>query len=90
MPGASRDSIFNLLDSIKSKYPDHLFIFIGEVNLPVVVSVSGKAKDKYNAGMLVKKVAGVLGGSGGGRPDVASGAGKDKSKVQEALGVINE
>ena len=90
LPGTARDGIFNLLDSIKGKYPDHLFVFIGEVNLPVVVSVSGKAKEKYNAGLLVKKIAGVLGGSGGGRPDMASGAGKDKSKVQEALGAIDE
>ena len=90
LAGASRDNIFNLLDSIKGKYPDHLFVFIGEVNLPVVVSVSGKAKEKYNAGLIVKKVAGVLGGSGGGRPDIASGAGKDASKVNEALGAIDE
>ena len=90
MPGASRDDIFHLLDTIKSKYPNHLFVFIGEKNLPVVVSVSGKAKEKYNAGVLVKKVAGVLGGSGGGRPDVASGAGKDSSKIKEALGAIDE
>ena len=90
LPGADRNAIFNLLDSIKGKYPNHLFLFIGEVNLPVVVSVSGKAKERYNAGMLVKKVAGVLGGSGGGRPDMASGAGKDASKINEALGAINE
>ena len=90
LPGASRDTIFGLLDSIKGRYPDHVFLFIGEVNLPIVVSVSGKAKEKYNAGLLVKKVAGILGGSGGGRPDMASGAGKDPSKVKEALGAINE
>ena len=90
VPGASRDNIFSLLDSIKGKYPDHLFIFIGEVNMPVVVSVSGKAKDKYHAGNVVKKVATILGGSGGGRPDIASGAGKDKSKINEALEVIHE
>ena len=60
------------------------------MNLPVVVSVSGKAKEKYNAGLLVKKVANVLGGSGGGRPDMASGAGKDPSKINEALGAIDE
>ena len=90
LAGASRDNIFSILDSIKSKYNDHVFIFIGEVNLPIVVSVSGKAKDKYNAGMIVKKVASILGGSGGGRPDMASGAGKDPSKIDEALKVINE
>ena len=90
MAGATRDNIFSLLDSIKGKYPNHLFIFIGEVNLPVVVSVSGTAKEKYHAGNIVKKVASIMGGSGGGRPDMASGAGKDKSKINEALEVIHE
>ena len=52
--------------------------------------VDAIAKEKYNAGLIVKKVAGVLGGSGGGRPDIASGAGKDASKVNEALGAIDE
>ena len=85
----NRDNIMSLLDSIKSKYPHHVFLFIGDTNLPVVVSVSGEALKKYHAGNLVKQVAGILGGSGGGRPDIASGAGKDKSKIKEALGVIN-
>ena len=33
----------------------------------------------------MRAVTGALGGSGGGRPDFASGAGKDASKVNEAL-----
>ena len=59
-------------------------------SLTATVPSPQRDKEKYNAGILVKKVASVLGGSGGGRPDVASGAGKDKSKVNEALGVIDE
>ncbi len=85
----NRDNIMSMLDTIKGKYPSHVFVFIGEVNLPVVVSVSGEALKKYHAGNLVRQIAGVLGGSGGGRPDMASGAGKDKSKIKEALEVIN-
>ncbi|MCR4879801.1 MAG: alanine--tRNA ligase [Bacilli bacterium] len=85
----NRDNIMSLLDSIKGKYPHHVFVFIGEVNLPVVVSVSGEALKKYHAGNLVRQIAGILGGSGGGRPDMASGAGKDKSKIKEALEAIN-
>ena len=87
--GASRDNIVSLLDSIKGKYPDHVFCFIAENGLQIVISVSGKAKEKYHAGNLVRQVASILGGSGGGRPDMASGAGKDKSKIKEALEVIH-
>ena len=89
LPGSSRDNVTSILDSLKGKYPDHLFVLIGEVNLPIVVSVQGKAKEKYHAGNLVREIATKMGGSGGGRPDVAFGAGKDASKVKDALGVIN-
>jgi alanyl-tRNA synthetase len=41
-----------------------------------------------HAGNLVKVVAGVVGGSGGGRPDMAQAGGKDASKLQEALDTV--
>ena len=86
--GSNRENVIALMDSLKSKYVDHVFCIIGEVNLPVIVSVGGKAKEKYHAGNLVRQIAGVLGGSGGGRDDFANGAGKDASKVEEALGLV--
>ena len=50
--------------------------------------VAGVTKDltsKIKAGDLVKEVAKVAGGGGGGRPDFAQAGGKDASKVDEAL-----
>ena len=38
----------------------------------------------------MRLVAGALGGSGGGRPDFASGAGRDHSKVEDALKLVKE
>ncbi len=84
---SGRNAIVSLLDNLKSTHRDSVMIIIGEEhgNLPVVCSVNGLAQQKYRAGDIVKAVAGVLGGSGGGRPDFASGAGKDASKVNEAI-----
>jgi alanyl-tRNA synthetase len=39
----------------------------------------------YDAGKIVKKVAEVAGGSGGGKPNLAQAGGKDKKKLDEAL-----
>ena len=39
----------------------------------------------YNAGSLVKEVAAMTGGSGGGRPELAQAGGRDASKLDEAL-----
>ena len=84
---SGRNAIVSLLDNLKSTHRDSVMIIIGEEHgtLPVVCSVNGLAQQKYRAGDIVKAVAGVLGGSGGGRPDFASGAGKDSSKVNEAI-----
>ena len=40
---------------------------------------------KHKAGDLVKKVAAVCGGSGGGKPEMATAGGKDAGKVDAAL-----
>ena len=42
----------------------------------------------YRAGDVVKAVAAVAGGSGGGRPEMAQAGGKDPSKLDEALAVV--
>jgi len=43
------------------------------------------AGTRVNAGDLVRQVAAVTGGSGGGRPDLAQAGGRDASKLEEAL-----
>ncbi|MGE5551977.1 MAG: alanine--tRNA ligase [Bacteroidota bacterium] len=51
-----------------------------------VVAVTKDLTGKIKAGDLIKEVAAVAGGSGGGRPDVARAGGKDAGKIDEALG----
>ncbi|MBL8728087.1 MAG: alanine--tRNA ligase [Planctomycetes bacterium] len=53
-----------------------------EVHVAVVVSPS--LHDRVRAGELVKSLAAVLGGGGGGRPEFAQGKGKDGSRLAEA------
>jgi alanyl-tRNA synthetase len=42
----------------------------------------------YNAGNIVREVAKVTGGSGGGKPTMAQAGGKDKNKIGEALQLV--
>ena len=81
-----RDSLLKIIDSLKANKDNYLIALIGEENggYPIVVAASKVANDKgYLAGKLVKDIATLLGGSGGGRPDLASGAGKDIAKIEE-------
>ena len=71
---------------MKANKDNYLIALVGEENggYPIVVAASKAANDKgLLAGKLVKDIATLLGGSGGGRPDLASGAGKDISKLSE-------
>ena len=89
---ASRNSLVSLLDKLKNNHKDSIIILIGDDNgtLPIICSVNGEALKKYRAGDIMRQVAGLLGGSGGGKPDFASGAGKDSSKVKEAIDFVKE
>lgn len=43
-----------------------------------------------HAGKIIKEVAGLTGGGGGGKPDMAQAGGKDKSKIDNALGLVEK
>ena len=47
-------------------------------------------KKGINAGQIVNKLATATGGKGGGRPQYAQGAGKDRSKLREVLAEVEK
>jgi alanyl-tRNA synthetase len=51
----------------------------------LVAVVSADLQKRLHAGKIIKKVAELVGGSGGGRPDFAQAGGKDAQKLDEAL-----
>ena len=51
----------------------------------LVTSVSEDLQGRLHAGKIIKRVAGLVGGSGGGRPDFAQAGGKEPEKLAEAL-----
>ncbi len=88
-----RDGLTKRLDQLKTIYEDDVILLIGDQggNLPLISHVGPLALAKgIKAGIIIKEVASILGGSGGGRPDFASGGGKDKSKIDDALAKVKE
>ena len=54
----------------------------------LVASVSKDLTKRIQAGKLVQEVAPLVGGKGGGRPDLAQGGGPDASRLDEALALV--
>jgi alanyl-tRNA synthetase len=54
----------------------------------LVVAVTPDLAGKHKAGDIIKAIAPMVGGSGGGRPDFAQAGGKDPSKLDAALAKV--
>ena len=82
------DSLREIVDKAKDKLGSCVVV-LGSNNGKAIFAV-GVTKDltsKVKAGDLVKQLAQLAGGNGGGRPDFAQAGGKDGAKVHEALEV---
>ena len=51
----------------------------------LIASVTPDLSKKAPAGQIVKQLAPIVGGGGGGRPDFAEAGGKDPAKIKELL-----
>jgi len=86
--GASDDVLRALIDSLKKKVPSLgvLLVAAGDEKVSFIALVSDDLVSKgLKAGDWVKEAAKVVGGSGGGRPQMAQAGGKDPAKTGEAL-----
>ena len=59
----------------------------GKVNI-VAMATPDAVKSGAHAGNIIREVAKICGGGGGGKPDSAQAGGKDASKIEEALAVV--
>ena len=62
----------------------------GGGSVAIITLVSSDLTKRFHAGEIAKEIAGILGGSGGGRRDLAQAGGKDASRLDEALSRVYE
>ena len=58
---------------------------LGDNKAALLVAVTPDLATRIKAGDIVKQLAPMIGGTGGGRPDFAQAGGRDASKLDEAL-----
>jgi alanyl-tRNA synthetase len=80
-----------VVDALKSKFKGPIFLAgTRDASVALVAYVPAAMTDKFQANTLIQQMALMVGGKGGGRPESAQGAGKDASKINEALAKARE
>jgi len=85
-----KDALRGVADSLKAKIRSGVVILAssstgGEGKVQIVVAVTPDLTSKIKAGQIVKAIAPIVGGGGGGRPDFAEAGGKQPEKIDEML-----
>ncbi len=85
--GLDRAQLRSIADSLRNKWGSSVIVIAStnDSGISIISAVSKDLTGKVQAGKLVGEVAKATGGKGGGRPDMAEGAGKDPGALPAAL-----
>jgi alanyl-tRNA synthetase len=85
--GLEKGALRSISDSLRDRLGSGVVVIASENDgrVSLVVSVSKDLTSHVQAGSIVKALAPIIGGGGGGRPDFAEAGGKDPSKIDELL-----
>jgi alanyl-tRNA synthetase len=85
--GLEKDALRGLADSLKARIRSGVVVLASAIEdkVAIVVSVTADLTKKIPAGKIVKQIAPIVGGGGGGRPDFAEAGGRDVGKIDEML-----
>lgn len=89
VPDLDMNGLRNLSDSLKEKLGEGVVVLasaISEDKVSLIVTASeGAMKQGAHAGNLIKALAGLVGGGGGGRPNMAQAGGKNAAGIDEVI-----
>jgi len=90
LEGADAKILRSFIDNAKNQLKSVIIVVGAEDNGKVILAagVTKDLMDRYHAGNLLKEVAKVVGGKGGGRPDMAQAGGSKPEKLDEALAMV--
>jgi alanyl-tRNA synthetase len=82
-----KDALRGLADSLKARIKSGVVVLASanDGKVQIVVAVTPDLTGRIKAGQIVKEIAPIVGGGGGGRPDFAEAGGKQPEKIDEML-----
>lgn len=85
-------AIRSTMDDFKSKLQDTIIILASNVDdkVSMVATVPKSLTNNVKAGDLIKQMAPIVGGKGGGRPDMAQGGGTQPENISKSLSFIKD
>ena len=91
LSGTAPEALRGMCEKIRDKAPNVVSALVGSTDgkISLVVCCGKGAQDAgLKAGVLVKQIAAIAGGNGGGKPDLAMAGLKDATKIDEALNAV--
>ena len=85
--GLEKGALRGLSDTLRDRLGSGIVVIASEHEgkVALVVAVTKDLTSRVQAGRIVKEIAPIVGGGGGGRPDFAEAGGKDPSRIDELL-----
>lgn len=85
-------AIRSTMDDFKSKLQDTIIVLASNVDgkVSIIATVPKSLTDQVKAGDIIKNMAPIVGGKGGGRPDMAQGGGTQPENITEALHFLKD
>jgi alanyl-tRNA synthetase len=89
-PVADRGALRELAEKLRDRLGDSIVLVGSEAEgkAQLVLTVSKSLTNRYRAGDLIRPIAEIVGGSGGGRPDMAQAGGTDPGRLDEAIAAV--
>ncbi|MGH7780323.1 MAG: alanine--tRNA ligase, partial [Candidatus Binataceae bacterium] len=91
--GTDPRAMREMADRMRQKYPSAVIALgsdTGDGKVALLVAVTPDLTSRVKAGDVIKQIAPIVGGTGGGRPDLAQAGGRDATRLDEALAKVAE
>jgi alanyl-tRNA synthetase len=89
--GIDREGLRQMVDALRQKLGSGVIVLASadDGKVALITAVTKDLVPRLHAGKIVQELAKLVGGSGGGRPDLAEAGGKDTSAIESTLGQVH-